>query len=485
MGDFVEIDGVYGEVYDINWRSVSVKNPHTDSLYIFPNSIAAGKTILNFSEPSGRFKYYVTFVADPTSPPEKVLRVIAKELEYSRYVRRFPKPDLNILGYTDLGYEVRVRFFFDGDDPWWDAQNEVCMAIWGAMKKHNLRLGIKRYHMGYTDIEWLVIDNELKEKFSAENVYRQIKELDVFTALNEEQLHTFAKNATVEDYQPPSCLYKPEDSSDSFYLILEGEVNIYSPQNGHEVCIETCVEGQLFGLTGLLANHLRKNIAQAKTYCVVVRFDNELLSSLFASNQEFFSFLTNEVESKKSLRHQNRNEQLIALNINKMNVHNHHIKSELKKYLDHVLPTSWFTHVGNHIIAKASHEVLLNAIMASCAVVCHQRTTANTIDDDYIKAIYNDFNLIKFMDVEHGLVRFHYYLKLLNEDQLEGEKETFSDILLVKKSKAKSHIVLAICQGLDLHSEAEETVVNKIASLLEISNEAEHLITAMNEHRKN
>jgi small-conductance mechanosensitive channel len=36
IGDYVEIDGIYGQVYQINWRSISIRNPHTDSLYIWP-----------------------------------------------------------------------------------------------------------------------------------------------------------------------------------------------------------------------------------------------------------------------------------------------------------------------------------------------------------------------------------------------------------------------------------------------------------------
>jgi small-conductance mechanosensitive channel len=32
IGDYVEIDEIYGQVYEINWRSISIKNPHTDSL---------------------------------------------------------------------------------------------------------------------------------------------------------------------------------------------------------------------------------------------------------------------------------------------------------------------------------------------------------------------------------------------------------------------------------------------------------------------
>lgn len=153
VGDYVEIDGVYGQVYDINWRSVSLKSPHTDSLYIFPNSAVAEQTILNFSEPTDRFKYYVTFSVELLAPPALVISSIAKELENTRYVFRGPKPDFNLLGYSEHGIDFRVRHYFDGDGPWWDAQNEMIMAIWSAMRKQGLRIWNKPRHVLQIQIE--------------------------------------------------------------------------------------------------------------------------------------------------------------------------------------------------------------------------------------------------------------------------------------------------------------------------------------------
>jgi small-conductance mechanosensitive channel len=91
IGDFVEIDDIYGEVHEINWRSVSLLNPHTGSLYIFPNSAVADKTILNFSEPTKLFKYWIIFHVEYGASPDLVIRAIAEEIENSKYVCRDPR----------------------------------------------------------------------------------------------------------------------------------------------------------------------------------------------------------------------------------------------------------------------------------------------------------------------------------------------------------------------------------------------------------
>jgi tellurite resistance protein len=158
IGDYLEVDGIYGCVHDINWRSVSLHNPHTDSLYIFPNSAVAEKTILNYSVPTERFKNTISFVVEHGASPELVSRLVLHSLEHSRYVLRDPKPDMNVMGFTDLDMEYRIRYFFDGDGPWWDAQAEVYNAIWGVLRRNGIRLAIDRHKLQsgdeLADIPW-------------------------------------------------------------------------------------------------------------------------------------------------------------------------------------------------------------------------------------------------------------------------------------------------------------------------------------------
>ncbi len=112
IGDYLEIDGIYGRVHEINWRSISLHNPHTDSLYIFPNSAVAEKIVLNYSEPTGRFKNWIKFTVEPSASPELVTRAVLNSLKYSRYVLRDTAPDLNIMGFNELGIEYRIRYLF-------------------------------------------------------------------------------------------------------------------------------------------------------------------------------------------------------------------------------------------------------------------------------------------------------------------------------------------------------------------------------------
>ena len=153
VGDYLEVNGVYGRVDEMNWRSVSLHNPHTDSHYIFPNSVMASATVLNYCLPTERFKNWVKFTVEVHAPPELVMKAVMDELSNSRYVFQNPRPDINCLEFTEQGIVYRIRYCFDGDDPWWDAQNEVVSAIWAAMKRHGFRFAVNRRLMNSPQ-EW-------------------------------------------------------------------------------------------------------------------------------------------------------------------------------------------------------------------------------------------------------------------------------------------------------------------------------------------
>ncbi|MCH6566698.1 MAG: mechanosensitive ion channel, partial [Proteobacteria bacterium] len=287
IGDFVEIDEIYGEVHEINWRSVSLLNPHTGSLYIFPNSAVADKIILNFSEPTERFKYWIKFYVEYGASPDLVISTIAEELENSKFIRRDPKPDFNILGFTDLGMEYRVRYYFDGDDPWWDAQNEMCMAIWSSLRRKGIRLSIDRHKL-------LSGDEQQDNPWKFDNITRPDEHLpevmvrDPFLAqLAPSQLQELASSARFLDFTPPDCIYRKDDPPDSVYFIAEAQFSVHQVQeDGSEAQIGVHQDGECIGLESLIEdeNENHASTVRAERYSIVYQLNNVLLKKMVSAS---------------------------------------------------------------------------------------------------------------------------------------------------------------------------------------------------------
>jgi small-conductance mechanosensitive channel/tellurite resistance protein len=471
LGDYVEIDGVYGRVFEINWRSVSLKNPHTDSLYIFPNSVVAERTILNFSEPTGRFKYFLHFVVELSAPPELVIRAIAEELENSRYVRRDPKPDFNMMGFTERGLEIRIRFFFDGDDPWWDAQNEVCMAIWSAMRKHNLRISINRRWMDSRD-EWVELAGNVETATSAERITQSLRANPLFTEQADADLAALVAGAHSQALNPPACFYHPGDPPNGLYLVLEGRVGLYErDEDGAELKVESCGPGDLFGIGSQLKSTPRRYLAQAEQYAIVAHFDEGSVSAFLKDNPEIDATLRAHLEERDTSRGEERAREKEAWRRAIHQGEKARLSEEIRRGVDKMLSKPIFHHLFDHLVSRTRHEDLLTAMMAGAAMVCSARGEINDAERSYLRHALAEADLLRHVDVDHGVTLFEGFAKGLDSEG--GHERALAAVEKCQTLKGGEQIVMAICHGVSgVHAALtaeEQRALSAIAARLGVS----------------
>ncbi len=448
IGDYVEIDGVYGQVYEINWRSISVKNPHTDSLYIFPNSGVAERTILNFSEPTGRFRYYLKFTLELSSPPELAIRAIAKELECSRFVRRDPKPDFNMLEISNEGIEIRVRFHFDDDDHWWDAQNEMVMAIWSAMRKHRLRIAINRHWLGTGD-EWEKLDRDGAADFGKDKVANQLGKSEIFAECTDEDLARLADAARIISLNPPACFYEPGEPSDGLYFVLSGNVALHQrigEEGANEVKVENCPSGEIFGLQSFLDAAPRIYLAQAEHYSVVAQLPDESMRSLMSDQPEIRLKLQDTLAARAQRRERDaeisRKEHLTALHAEERRK----LSEELRQNVDELLERPALHHFMSLLSSKVRHEDILRATMAGAGIMAACRGDVDEDEEVFLRQTMAEANLLRHMDINHGLELFREFAA--SDDVMVRDGRVFTMLDRASEMKGGPQIVHAIAVGM-------------------------------------
>ncbi|MFK7849412.1 MAG: cyclic nucleotide-binding domain-containing protein [Akkermansiaceae bacterium] len=448
IGDYVEIDGIYGQIYEINWRSISVKNPHTDSLYIFPNSGVADRTILNFSEPTGRFKYFVHFTLEISAPPELAIRAIAKELEHSRYVRREPKPDFNMLGYSEEGIDIRIRYFFNGDDPWWDAQNEVIMAIWSAMRKHRLRIAINRHLLGSGD-EWREVDQRLDTGFTRDKIFEQIRQSEVFSECDEEDLSQLAASANVLSLNPPACFYEPGDPTDGLYLVLDGNVALYQridEEGVNEVKVESCPNGEIFGLQSFLDAVPRHHLAQAEEYSVVAHLPEEAIRGFISNRPNIQVKLQDALAGRAQQREKDakvsRKELLAAMHAEERRK----LSEELRQNVNELLDRPALHHFMSLLSSKVRHEDILKTTMAGAAIIAACRGDVDEDEELFLRRTMAEADLLRHMDIDHGVELFREFAT--SDDVLVRDGQIFAMLDRASEVKGGPQIAHAIAVGM-------------------------------------
>jgi small-conductance mechanosensitive channel/CRP-like cAMP-binding protein len=483
IGDYLEIDGVYGRVVDLNWRSVSLHNPHTDSLYIFPNSAVAEKTILNYSEPTERFKNTVRFVVEHSASPELVSRLVLQSLEHSRYVLRDPKPDMNVMGFTDLGMEYRIRYYFDGDDPWWDAQGEVCNAIWGVLRRNGLRLAIDRHKLQsgdeLADTPWV------QEPQDQEHALMPLLDQATMLAdLPQPLRQQLAVSAVRKDFTPPECIYLQGDRSDAVYIVGSGRLAVnQSTTDGDEAQVGTHTEGVAFGFSSLLDGILRQESIQALEYTTVYRIESDLLTELKEAHPQF----TQQAREHEA-RMQSEYAASMATHLQKLQHHEHHrtrteIINSLKQHVRDVFKPRMLAEFVRSIFLKHSEKDILHAVMAGAAIVSAARGPLDDAERDYVVNVLDSLELLHHTDRERGLAVFEEFASAIAKDPEGGSKRARNALRRVANDHKISHIVTGIAHGVTgLHGkpiEAELQAMQQIADALGTSHDSAELSSSI------
>ncbi len=484
VGDYLEIDGIYGRVQDINWRSVSLHNPHTDSLYVFPNSVVASSVVLNYSVPTERFKNTISFVVEHSTSPELVIRLITESLKNTRYVLRSPAPDFNIMGFTDLGMEYRLRYFFAGDDPWWDAQNEICTVIWSTLRKNGIKLGIDRHKLQSGDelasSPWAGFISPPIEQVSS-----ALSNSGIFSGLSAGEIERLAGSSIVRDYSPPDCIYRKGDHGDSMFVVDQGLVSInHVDDSDVEVEVLRGGPGTVFGLSGALGEHSRDHLVQALQYSRIFELNSEEIHRILREN----TAIKRTIEDQLSALRQAYKERVKAHLDNLQHQSHHHHRNRLAGLLrDHVgrsLGTGFVTSIWHTIFPSSRKADLLDAMMAASALMAMADGGIDDDEHDRVLQTLAGADILRKMDEGKIIKRFDHHLANIKTDEENGVERSLESVAVISGDSDLAHLVIAICHG--IHGpggsidDQEHKMIVRIANALGVSPDPEEVVEEIN-----
>ncbi len=101
-------------------------------------------------------------------------------------------------------------------------------------------------------------------------------------------------------YAPDEPIYRPQDHADHFYVITQGEVQVFAHSSaGEDVLVDSLGPGQYFGEIGLLNGSLRTVLVKAASAPVeVVALSRDMFLSLLRASGETLDEVTRSVNQR-------------------------------------------------------------------------------------------------------------------------------------------------------------------------------------------
>jgi small-conductance mechanosensitive channel len=114
VGDAIEINGVWGEVKKINFRSTVVKT-YDNAALIIPNSDFISNLVTNWSFRDQRLRVKINMGVAYGSDIQGVRKILLEVADANPHVLKYPHPDVHFLEFADSSLNFVLRVWTDID----------------------------------------------------------------------------------------------------------------------------------------------------------------------------------------------------------------------------------------------------------------------------------------------------------------------------------------------------------------------------------
>jgi small-conductance mechanosensitive channel len=229
IDEWIVVDGVRGQVVEVNWRSVHLMT--VNGLLIVPNSSLAGSTFLNITKGDGPFTndIYVRFANE--DPPQLVMDVCDQTANSLPMI--YPGQAATISTCGKGKYEVEIPI--------------TSPALNGkSIRMFNTRLWYAARRAG------LHLDREWGDPFQTpERLVDAVRTFAGALYLATADIEPLADSVSIERYGEGEIMQRPMLVPDAMRYIINGTASLTYPAQGGDIVIETLSHASVLGLTAL------------------------------------------------------------------------------------------------------------------------------------------------------------------------------------------------------------------------------------------
>ena len=278
LGDWIETDKASGRVVEVNWRAVHLKT--AKGIQITPNSVLAGQSFANLSQPADQHAVRVINVFAIEDRPDRVCEMLV------RVAAQLPEchPDRTPVAVPigDLKYRTKIPLRSPGDDG--DAEATFRRWIWYAARRDGLHLD---------EADDVFTDPQLLAHAIRTVVAPTLR-------LNPDQQTQIAEHATIERYASGELILAAGVLPEAMSFIVSGTVLITADAgDGSRTEAGTLEQGSYIGQSTLV-RHPAVGSAFALDEVMVVRVQRDAIEKVVQRNPLLLQEFGRSIEERRA-----------------------------------------------------------------------------------------------------------------------------------------------------------------------------------------
>lgn len=279
VGDWIAFGDFEGVILDVSWRSTQFRT-RTNDVVTVPNSTLSKESFINFSAPSRVSGRLVEIGVHYRHAPAEVKRVLLAACREVEGILDRPAPLVRLKTFGDFSITYEVKFWIRDFAAVQDIEEAYRTVVWYAFRREDIEIPFP------IQIEYAADLPAPDRKAEAEHVLEQLRRVEFFAPLSEEELRTLAERTKLHEYYSNETICRENDEGDSLFLLEQGTVVVTVSKNGRQEEVARLEPPQFFGEMALATGEKRSATVRAATPVRLIVVDADDFRSIILANPD-------------------------------------------------------------------------------------------------------------------------------------------------------------------------------------------------------
>lgn len=294
VGDWVEIDGDEGQIMQMSWRAIYMRD-RSSHVIIHPNSSITKQKVRNLSKISPFMARFQMGIAYP-HPPGVVKSTLISATREIDEIRREPQPHVFLKSFGDFAVEYELRFWMNDYGRKYAVLDAVATRIWYALRRSGIEIP---YPVRDVNVRMIPEDLEKRREDSAyETIYAELRSIPLFDGLTDAQISSISATSCIQRFSAGESLVIQGDTGDSMFLVKSGQLRVEVAGASSRAVVAMLGTGDFFGEMSLLTGEPRSASVIAESDTEVIRIAKEDFASVISTDAGAVEVLSAALEER-------------------------------------------------------------------------------------------------------------------------------------------------------------------------------------------
>ena len=287
VGDWIEFEGMLGQVTSISWSNTTLLDDLTDRTIVVANSKVDQAIIVNHSKASPAFRVVVAVGLPYEMRPELAHELLVEAVQSHANVLLAKPIEVVLKTFNASSIDYELYFYIRDYARRHQVLTDVRSRVWYAVNRRGFSIPFPIVDLRPISTERRLAEAELSNQ--RQECFAALRSLALLAPLSDQELQCLALSERVIRYGLGEFIIAKHDSDRSMFVLLSGECDVMvggEQEDGSLRQVATLMKGALFGEMSAFTDSPRSACIVAKTSVSVLKISQSSIQQIFVNNEK-------------------------------------------------------------------------------------------------------------------------------------------------------------------------------------------------------